>query len=39
MNDNYGMKSHLTKHTDSLAPPTQPTRPEKNKLKPSVMTE
>ena len=30
---------HLTKHMDSLAPPTQPTSPEKNKLKPRVMTE
>ena len=31
--------SHLTRQMDSLAPPTQPTRPEKNRLKPSVITE
>ena len=30
---------HLTRHIDSLAPPTQPTSPEKNKLNPRVITE
>ena len=30
---------HLTRQMDSLAPPTQPTRPEKKRLKPRVMTE
>ena len=30
---------NLIRHADSLAPPTQPTSPEKKRLKPSAITE